>query len=65
MMNEVILKKTIIQHLIETYGNVETERFIASIIKEPFDYTKWRQNQFNDVEVKDLFVELRAMENAE
>ena len=33
--------------LIEQLGNVEAERFIAAIMREKFDYTKWRQEQFD------------------
>jgi hypothetical protein len=65
MMNEAVLKQTIIQHLIKNFGNIETERFISSIIREPFDYTKWREDKFNDLSVKDLFDELNTLETAE
>ena len=29
-------------------GMVEAERFISLILREPFDYTKWRQDLFED-----------------
>ncbi len=29
-------------------GMVEAERFIALIQREKFDYTKWRENLFNE-----------------
>ena len=32
-------------HILAKYlGDVEAERFIALIQREPFDYTQWRQN---------------------
>ena len=31
------------QILAEHLGDIEAERFIALIQREPFDYTKWRQ----------------------
>jgi hypothetical protein len=65
MINEAVLKETIMQHLIKNFGNVETERFISSIIREPFDYTKWREDKFNDVSIKDVFDELKALEMTE
>jgi len=39
---------TIIQHdgmnaLVQELGLVEAERFIALILREPFDYTEWRK----------------------
>jgi hypothetical protein len=30
--------------LAQYLGDVEAERFIVLIQREPFDYTKWRQN---------------------
>ena len=38
------------QHL----GDIEAERFIALIQREPFDYTKWRQNLDEDLSVKEI-----------
>jgi hypothetical protein len=35
--------------LSEQLGLVEAERFIVLIRRESFDYTKWRQNIFNDI----------------
>ena len=37
--------KILAQHL----GIVEAERFVALIQREPFDYTEWRQNLFDDI----------------
>lgn len=42
--------KILAQHL----GDVETERFIALIQREPFDYTKWRQERFDDVTIEEI-----------
>jgi len=41
--------------LIERLGTVEAERFITLIIREPFDYTKWRkENLFKNKTVEQL-----------
>ena len=32
--------------LYENLGTLETERFISFVIREKFDYTKWRSNLF-------------------
>ena len=40
--------------LINHFGRVEAERFISFIIREPFDYTEWQRDLFNDVSVKEL-----------
>ena len=33
----------------EKLGVVETEQFIAAIIREKFDYTKWQQQRFDNM----------------
>jgi hypothetical protein len=41
--------------LLDKLGVVETEAFIAQIIREPFDYTKWRQeNLYEDLSLHEL-----------
>jgi hypothetical protein len=50
------------QHLIEKFGIVEAERFIALVIKEPFDYTEWQRTLFDGMSVDDLFDDMKKME---
>ncbi|MBE6898954.1 MAG: hypothetical protein E7475_08140 [Ruminococcaceae bacterium] len=40
--------------LLEQLGPVEAERFIAVIIRERFDYTKWRRNLFGNASVEEI-----------
>lgn len=40
--------------LLENLGEIETERFISVIIRERFDYTKWRKTYFGDMSVTEL-----------
>lgn len=40
--------------LLENLGTVETEHFISVIIRERFDYTKWRKEYFGDASVEEL-----------
>ncbi len=47
----------ILNHLL---GLVESERFIALIQREKFDYTKWRKNLFDGLTGKEI--SKRAME---
>ncbi len=42
-------------------GLVESERFLTLILREPFDYTKWRQDQWNDSTVADLADQARNL----
>ena len=65
MMNEAVLKSTIMQHLVERYGHIETERFISLVIKEPFDYTKWSKDLFADMTTDELLDDIEAMEKRE
>ncbi len=43
MITDTEIKIKGVQILAEHLGDVEAERFIALIQREPFDYTKWRQ----------------------
>ncbi len=43
-----------IKALTESLGDVEAERFISLIQREPFDYTKWRQDMDEDLSIKEI-----------
>jgi hypothetical protein len=40
--------------LIAALGEVDAERFIMLINREPFDYTEWQKNIFPDMTVYEL-----------
>jgi hypothetical protein len=40
--------------LVEALGTVEAERFITLILREPFDYTKWRRHLWVDKSVEEI-----------
>ncbi len=40
--------------LSEHLGHIEAERFVALIQREPFDYTKWRQDLDDDLEIEEI-----------
>lgn len=53
MTDAAILSKgmdCLIQHL----GDVDAERFIMQIIREPFDYTKWQKGLFEGMSLDDI-----------
>jgi hypothetical protein len=54
MMNNTIIMDKGIKCLIETLGEIETERFIVELIREPFDYTKWQRGLFNGMTVEQI-----------
>lgn len=43
-MTETVLMKTGMKVLIEQLGNIEAERFVSVLLREPFDYTEWRKD---------------------
>ena len=54
-MTDTVLKSTAMDVLVKNLGVLDTERFIALILKEPFDYTEWRKtNLSNDIPVETL-----------
>ncbi|MDR3340959.1 MAG: hypothetical protein LBT25_12895 [Candidatus Symbiothrix sp.] len=54
MDTETVLRNKGMRILIKHLGNVEAERFIMLINREPFDYTEWQQDLFTDMSVKEL-----------
>jgi len=53
-MTDTVLKQSMMKHLVYNFGHVQTERFISLISKEHFDYTKWQENLFEDMTVREL-----------
>ena len=53
-MNDSLLQKSAMKCLIDNFGNVEAERFISLVIKEPFDYTKWQETLYEGMSVEEL-----------
>ena len=49
-----------IEVLMKELGEVETERFITLLIREPFNYTEWQRDLWADIPVDIL--SKRAME---
>ena len=43
-----------LQILTEHLGDIEAERFIAHIQREPFDFTKWRQGLDEDLSIEEI-----------
>jgi hypothetical protein len=53
-MTDTVLQQTAMKCLIDNFGNVDAEKFISLIIKEPFDYTKWHSNLYKDMTIEEL-----------
>ena len=54
MITDTEIKQKGIKALIAELGNVQAERFISLIIREPFDYTKWQIDLWPDESVESL-----------
>ena len=54
MNTDVVIRTTGMNTLIEKLGLVEAERFVMLIQKDSFDYTKWRENLFDDLTLEEL-----------
>ena len=51
---DTVVKQEGMTILLEKLGMVDAERFISLIIREPFDYTKWRADLFDEMDVEEL-----------
>jgi hypothetical protein len=63
MLTDTEIKKKGFKILIKELGDVDAEKFISLIIKEPFDYTKWQSDLWSDqtvVQVGEKAMECRA-----
>ena len=54
MYTDTVLRNKGMRILISNLGNIEAERFITLINREPFDYTEWQQNLFEGMSVREL-----------
>ena len=65
MITDTEIKSKGIQILATHLGDVEMERFIALIQREPFDYTKWHQNIDDDISLEELSRKAMSLRNKE
>ena len=54
MITDTEIKIKGLEALIKTLGEVEAERFISLIMREPFDYMKWQRTLWADKSVVEL-----------
>jgi hypothetical protein len=54
MLTDFEIKKKGFRILIENLGDVDTEKFISLIIKDPLDYTKWQSTLWTNQTVDKL-----------
>jgi hypothetical protein len=44
----------------EHLGSIETEVFISKVCRKGFDYTKWRENLWDDLTLDEVFERAQA-----
>ena len=54
MSTEEEIKQRGIKALLKELGDVDTEVFIKTLIREPFDYTKWQRNLWADMNMEEV-----------
>ena len=54
MITDTEIKLQGFQILSQYLGDVEAERFIALIQREPFDYTRWRQGMDDEKSLREI-----------
>jgi hypothetical protein len=54
MMTDTELKIKGFNTLVDTLGEVDAERFITLILREPFDYTKWQKNLWENRSLEEI-----------
>jgi hypothetical protein len=51
---DVVIRSAGMDALVEKLGILEAERFVMLIQADSFDYTKWRENLFDDMTLEEL-----------
>ena len=54
MITDTEIKTKGFQVLAQYLGDIEAERFVALIQREPFDYTKWRQEMDEELSLEEI-----------
>jgi hypothetical protein len=54
MMTDTELKIKGFNTLVDTLGEIDAERFITLILREPFDYTKWQKNLWENRSLQEI-----------
>jgi hypothetical protein len=54
MLTDTEIKRKGFKILVEKLGDVDAEKFISLINKEPFDYTQWQSTLWSDQTIDQL-----------
>lgn len=54
MLTDTEIKRKGFKILVEKLGDVDAEKFISLINKEPFDYTQWQNTLWSDQNIEQV-----------
>jgi len=54
MFTDTEIKTAGFRALVAALGDVQAEKFIALIQREPFDYTQWQQTLWSDKSIEEI-----------
>ncbi|MEI7989981.1 MAG: hypothetical protein WCI88_13165 [Chloroflexota bacterium] len=54
MKTDTEIKLTGTQVLIEALGELDAERYISLLTREPFDYTRWQRDLWTERSIEDI-----------
>jgi hypothetical protein len=54
MITDTEIRRRGTHALIEALGDVEAERYLAIVSREPFDYTKWQKDLWPERSIEDI-----------
>ena len=54
MVSDTEIKTKGIKALISALGEVQAERFISLVLREPFDYTVWQRKLWQDKPIEEI-----------
>jgi len=63
MKTDTLIRMDGMNTLIEHLGLIEAERFVMLIQREPFDYTKWQENLFEDMTIEEIYSNAAELRN--
>ena len=63
MITDTEIRVKGVQILAQHLGDIEMEKFIALIQREPFDYTEWRQDIDEDDSIEEISRKAMSMRN--
>jgi hypothetical protein len=61
MRTEAEIRREGMHALLKTLGDVDAERFMTLILKEPFDYTQWQSELWADESVASISEKAKAL----